>query len=196
MAQCPTAEVHFHDDRTCSCVIRSGAKGDDLPFDELLLWACFANHQMNNMGRDARAVAASLQSVSENDLGRYAQRGAEGFHVLAEHPGPAKKNFIGTIQQLQGGQRFHLKMNGFGLLGRGLGFYVPSSIIALLLHMARRRIENKGFVRCLRVVANTCGYLVLARLLNLRNASQMAMEAVTCAVAEVTREADEATTDD
>lgn len=194
MAQCPRAEVRIYThlpQPISSCTIHSDKTGDDQLFDELLLWACFANHQMNNMGRRKQMkFAATLQSLAAETLRHKLHWAAELLFVIAGL-GPSKKNFVGTIQQVEGEQKFNLKMNGFGLLGRGLGYYVPQSVLSLLLHTAKQRYRNRAFVICLLEIARTCSQLVLDGRLNLRNAAQLAMETVTRAVVKNAWEAEE-----
>ncbi len=175
-----TTEVHFYKNNTASCLTNISST-DNEAADEMLIWACFANQQLNNMGQEAHTLAAILARF-QGELASMVHNDGTGPVLLEAHPGPAKKRFVATMKPVSEEVRFALHFMGFGLLGRRLRFYVPTSVLLLLRHLAKRRLDNPVYIDCLEKVAVTCGERVLQGELKMRNGVSLAWENVFAAL--------------
>ncbi len=182
MTQEATAEIHFHSDNTASCLTHVVSTDIEAVADELLLWASFANHQMNNMGRDSHTLAELLIQVP-GGLEALAGHDGDGPSLLDHHPGPAKKRIIAVWKPNVG--KFVVNLKGFGLLGKGLGFYVPTSVVLLLRHLAKKRINDPIYIGCLENTAKLCGKYSLEGRLTMRNVGALATGIVAMSVESV-----------
>ena len=167
------AQVHFHKGETASCIISVTSSGKEAIADELLLWSCFAVRQLNNMGRDAPTLASLLANVAEG-LEQLANHDGQGPKLLNQHRATARKRFEAALVPYRDGFRFRLRMKGFGILGRGLGYYCPLSALLLLRHMAKRRRGEPRYMACLEKLAAITGGAFLAGYINMRNGNERA----------------------
>jgi hypothetical protein len=125
----PTAEIHLFTLYACRQI--ANLRG------ELSLCSALA-------GIDRIAPLAHVEQLLDDvTVGSpRARGGARGFTV-EYRPGP----------------RFKLKGHGFGMLGKGIGYYAPTSTLAFLLWLLRRRHDDEDFCTALAVAAATVGEL-------------------------------------
>jgi hypothetical protein len=176
-------QVHFYPDNSASCVVNVASSGNEGIADTLLLWACFANRQLNNMGKDAPSLAGVLGSV-KGGLVALAEHDGEGPRLLDACPGQARKRFEGHLVPAGEGLTFKLAMKGFGVFGKGLRFYCPISVILLLRHMAKRGQGDPRFIACLENLAETTGTAFMRGDVNMRNGDKRAYRHVLAALSE------------
>jgi len=74
-----------------------------------------------------------------------------GMPKLVDFQDEGKKTFTMTIHP------FQLNIKGFGLLGFQVNFYAFHSVIALLKYLAKKHINNEGYLYHLLQVAKYCG---------------------------------------
>ena len=175
------AQVHFYDGDTAACqvqILSQGAEGEN---DALWLWACFANRQLLNMGKDAPSLATLLCQV-KGGLEELSDHDGAGPKLLESCPGVGKRRFEAHLVPLEEGFHFDLAMKGFGLLGKGLGFYCPSSVLLLLRHLCRTYRDHPGFTDYLEGLAEITGGTYLRSELNMRNANEKAFLNVLLAI--------------
>ena len=177
------AQVHFHDNNTASCIVSVPASGEEGMGDQLLLWACFANRQLVNMGSDAPPLASFLSKVP-GSLDQIVDADGKGPKLLSGHPGNARRRFEAQIIPTGKGRRFILKMKGFGIFGKRLDYYWPTSVVLLLRHLARLGKNNPDYVAALAALAQVTGQAFLAGEVNMRNGAQRAWLHVVAALSE------------
>ncbi len=191
-----TTEIHFHKDGSASCLTQTSSTGKDAIVDELLLWACFANHQINNLGKDSSFLVSTLVGTPAGGLVAIMDRDGSGPRLRGDHPGPGSKTFMATMQPAASQQiesesdlilvrenkkrpvAFTVNFRGFGLLGRNLDYYIPASVLLLWRHLAKQRFQDQAYIACLEELGRTCGGCVQAGELNLRNGPSLALIAV------------------
>ena len=177
------AEVHFYPDNSASCVVSGTSCGKEGIADTLFLWACFANRQLNNMGKDAPSLARLLASV-KGGLGALAEHDGEGPRLLYTCPRQAKKRFEAHLVPAGEGFTFKLAMKGFGLFGKGLGYYCPTSVLLLLRYLARARRAVPRFLESLEELAQITGNAFLLGEVNMMNGNERAFLHVLAALSE------------
>lgn len=170
------AEVHFHKSEEASCLIKVPFDDDFAMADELFLWAAFTNHQLNSIGKDLGLIAPSLAGMT--DLPKAIKDDWGLPPLLAYHPCPGFKQFIGMNRHGPHGTRFTVHRKGFGILGRGANELAILSVIYLLRHIAAQRIRNSRFIRSLEYVANRIGSAWLSGDVDMRDSASIAFNIV------------------
>lgn len=173
MVKATRAEVHFHEDDTAACLVETTSIGEEAITDELLLWACFANRQLNNMGPDASTLASLLANMWEG-LSDLVDHDGTGPRLLDEPGSKSRKRFEARLMPHGEGLRFYLSMKGFGILGKRLPYYCPASVVLLLRYLARQRRDVPDYVACLGHIAGATGEAYLMGKVNMRNANERA----------------------
>ena len=174
-----TAEVHFHSRQQASCITASSWQGPEAIRGELVLFACFANRQVVNLGPDYGATAGGMMSALH----------APGFQgarictpngsmetqpvLLDKHPGSASMRFLSRITD----EKFFLNAKGFGFLGTKILYYAPMSIAMLLQQLARGRSSDAKYICALEGILQKCSWNASSRMLNMANQKQLAFEA-------------------
>jgi hypothetical protein len=172
-----TLQVWFYDDDTAFCDFKTASSGQGAFIDSLVLWSCFANRQLNNMGKDASSLATLLAAMS-GQLPAYAESDGQGPRLLSHPPkrGQAGKHFKGTLSPLSDAFfRFHLKMTGFGILGKGLPFCCPVSVILALRQLVKLFADRPDYVKAIELCATTTGESCLAGGLRVTNGDKRAL---------------------
>lgn len=113
----------------------------DFLYGRLLIFTCFALRTFSNLGRcdTANNLAQCLEMTTEKHLLALASTNSFGstkFAVKYEAPARYEKSFTcqlhASISNGIPNLKFEYDYSGFGLLGRGLGYYAPISVIGLL----------------------------------------------------------------
>jgi hypothetical protein len=153
--------------------------GEEERLYETMLFALFAARQIANGRGDASSVSLAdvlfeidahlpLADVESRLLGEVrvgsptSRGGRRGF--TAEFR-PEKRGF------------FKLHMHGFGVLGKGVGYYAPASTLALLCWMLRRREDDDVYQRALGMAAKGVGAAGVSGMISVTSQAQIAMQA-------------------
>jgi hypothetical protein len=89
---------------------------------------------------------------------------------------------LATLEDQNSGVRFDLKFMGFGLLGRGIGFYAPQAVMMLLRHLVASRESDERFVAALEQTAISVGRAFLSGRLNVNSQTAIAAEAASAGI--------------
>lgn len=168
-------EIHFYQEDKVSVFLKSDSSGDEEKFGEVLLFCLFAMRQMANLGQQGRSLAELLTIMPEgiSDLGRET---IGGVRLVKYHRyPPGQKRFEAKLDE----NRFTLNAIGFGLLARGVGYYAPVSVLALMSYLVKRRMGDDDYLARLARAAAACGSFMLAGKLTILNQTQLAFS---CAI--------------
>lgn len=152
-------QIHFYGKDESSIILESTAVGELQLFGEILLFNCLGLRQMHNLG-SAPASGALAQALVA--LGRRTDQPEEAMlgdvPRIVEYPGTAgKKRFMATLDFGPERARFLLHPKGFGILGRGVNYYAPQSVLVLFTHLSTARAANDAYRRGLAEAASLCG---------------------------------------
>lgn len=145
------ATVHFHNQEQVSVLLESNEVGDER-FHELVLAACYAYRHLANLGGDffGRSLALVLSRMDAPSLTALIGKRTEAGATLVPYQGaPGFKRFTARLRPRPMDVDFRLRPHGFGLLGRGLGYYSPTSVIMLLQFLAERRLLDQEYLEVL-----------------------------------------------
>ena len=172
-------EVHFHDMDRASCFHETTATGSKQQFGEILHFCAFSARQIVNIANHPQGDQAGyMLQLLDGDPGgvrAIAERGRVSDLALVEYPGSrGKKRFETSMDMTEKRFRFNLKAKGFGFLGRGLGYYAPSSISVLLMYLGQRNLDDEKYLTGLAQAATLLGQAQLGGRLGLRNQNEVA----------------------
>jgi hypothetical protein len=152
---------------------------DDERFYETALFALFAARQIANFRNDqiAQSLSAVLMDIDEEcPLADIEAR----LHGDLEVRSPARKEGgrKGFTAELRPDKRaaFKLWPHGFGLLGKGVAYYAPTSTLALLCWLLRRRSDDPIYQSALGATARFIGYAGSQGMITPRSQVQVAMQ--------------------
>lgn len=170
-------EIHFHQQDEVSVFLESGASGDQEKFGEVLLWCLYAIRTMVNLGSGPiSASLANLLSQAEDLVAVLSDHEHVGeYRLVSYHGTPGRKRFEASLNFSDSKLRFTLNPIGFGVLGRGVGYYAPTSVLALLQHLCRRRASEPEHLNCLARAAQLCAAAWDSNRVTLMNQHQMAL---------------------
>jgi hypothetical protein len=145
-------------------------------FYESALLALVAARQIANLGGDwvARSLAETLFGIDDGAARLYAEQklgdvrlvsGATGGKGFTAEFRPEKRAF------------FKLHAHGMGALGRGTGYYAPTSVVALLAYLLRRRSDDAEYQARIAAAAKLVGYAGLEGAIKITTQAKIAMEA-------------------
>ncbi len=171
------AEIHFHQQDQASVFLETTVSGNEEKFAEILLFCCFAIRQMVNFGRDPAAFAiARLLDYASTALKEVADHQSPDEAKLVEYKGsPGRKRFVARVTCTDDRLGFILKPKGFGLLGRGMGYYGPDSVTLLLKYLVKKRNGDDEFIGKLAAAAAMCAQAYSQGQVSLATQSQIAM---------------------
>ena len=171
-------EIHFHEPDRVSVLIKSAGEIDE-QFGEVTLFAAYACRQMVNIGRGpvADPLAKLLIECSGSLTTLAGNRSPNGIR-LVDHTGvPGKRRFDAVIQLGDGHYSFAMNARGFGLSGKGLGYYGPTSVTMLLQHLVEERHPDGEYLAALGMAAMTCGETFLNGKLTVPSQNKIALSA-------------------
>lgn len=123
---------------------------------EVSLFALYAARQIVNLRHDGYALATVLAATDAADPLRQAEQRVGELRFSSPRLLDGRKGF--TVE-FRPGARVFFKFNahGFGLLGKGIGYYSPTSTIALLHWLLNRRKDSAAYLRALATAAEKIG---------------------------------------
>jgi hypothetical protein len=107
---------------------------------ETSLFSLYATRQIANLGRDGASLAHLLMATDTSHPLDQAKEGLGDVRVTSPRTSGGRKGFTA---QLHPHKRAYFKMNprGFGMMGRGVAYYGPTSTLALLYWLLRARTD-------------------------------------------------------
>lgn len=159
---------------------------DEEQFYETSLFSLYAARQMANLSGDivSQSLAGVLLTLDEDDL--LADVEARLDDVRVSSPIGSQGGRKGFTAELRPEKRgfFKLHAHGFGMLGKGVGYYSPTSTLALLCWLLRRRKDDQAFHRALGAASRYIGLAGTNGMIGVASQAQIAMEATSAAWSE------------
>lgn len=175
-------EIWFQQSNEVTVVLESSfVDRDEEQFYETCLFSLYAARQIANLGADDLAggsLASVLLSIDTGDpLADVESRLAGEIQIGSPTSGHGGRK--GFTAELRPEQRafFNLKLHGFGLLGKRAGYYAPTSTLALLCWLLRRRKDDLTYQRALGVTAENIGLAGNRGMINVTSQAEIAMQA-------------------
>ena len=160
------------------------------PFEEsvveLHMFAHYACRQIANLNGEP-SLCAALADVDPADPLASVERMLDDVTVTAPQARGGPRGFTAEFRP---GPRFKLKGHGFGLMGKGVGYYAPTSTLALLCWLLRRRAEADHRV-ALAVTANMIGELGMRGQVTVRSQGDVARHAATAGMEAIDESGDQ-----
>jgi hypothetical protein len=183
--------IEFLDQSQAAIEIKMRASEARHQYGEVLLFACLALRQTNNMGihhpvsRSLGGALAWLQDpaspfkvllgppeFSRQWINAAMKEGAPDVManivstdivtLVPFRRQRGKKRFLGTLEFDSGRPSFLLHPKGFDANGGGVNYYAPLSVAVLLRHLACVRKEDTTYQGQLSLVANACGKAIFS----------------------------------
>jgi len=151
-------QIDFHQQDEASLFLESDAVGDLQPFGEVLLFSALALRQLHNLGPGpASSVLASTLMMIKTDLDTFISTQPPDSPKIVDFRGtPGRKRFLADLEFEMDRARFFLHPKGFGILGQGVNYYAPQSVLLLFKFLAARRESDPQFTRSLAEAASVC----------------------------------------
>lgn len=172
-------EIWFPQQDQVSVFLESSViDSDEERFHETSLFALFATRQLANLRGDwvANSLAATLADI---DLHRPADDAREKLGdvqlVTPSAPG-GRKGFTAELRPEKRGF-FKMHPRGFGMLGKGVSYYAPTSTVALLAYLLDRRSDDDEYARALTATAKFVGHAGAQGAIGVTSSAQVAMKA-------------------
>jgi hypothetical protein len=172
-------EIWFPAQDQVTVFLESSFVGEEEQFYETMLFTLFAARQIGNGRGDlaARSLSEVLFSLDEDQtLADVEQRLAGEVTVGSPTTRGGRKGFTCQLRPEQRGS-FKSHMHGFGLLGKGAGYYAPTSVLALLCWMLRRRKDDREYQLALGAAAKAIGYAGVNGMITITSQSEVASAA-------------------
>jgi hypothetical protein len=175
-------EIHFHDQERVSVILETTG-GPDEKFGELTLFAAYACRQLSSLGRGETSIQlASLLDAAGSDLeALIGYRNQAGARLVDYAGAPGRKRFESRLRLTDEKYRFDMHAKGFGILGRGAGYYAPVSVSLLLQYLVERRLLDREFLGALALVTQNCARAFVTRELTIPSQSRVSLSAATLA---------------
>jgi hypothetical protein len=170
MAITASMEIHFYEQDELAVFFESNAPSELEKLAEIGLFTMFAIRIMSNLGvHEITDGLGSFLIEAETFAPRFLDVLRDRGFRLVRYPGHAgRKQFLGSVT-MEKIVRFDHKMKGFGWLGRGLGYYAPIAVMALLRFLVERHENDLEFHQRLAKAAWACGRFQLERRIGLTN---------------------------
>jgi hypothetical protein len=170
-----TAEVWFQEQDEWTVTLSSTLADPDEGLYETMLFCLFAARQIANLRGDAQAQALgeALTLIDEDaPLASVIER-LEAWRTPSHNP-MGRKGFTAELRE-DGRRFFKLGTHGFGLRSKGIGYYAPVSVLALLVRLLDSRADDDEYQRALGTAARGIGYASGDGLLGIRQHTEIAM---------------------
>lgn len=153
---------------------------DDERLYETMLFALFAaRHIANGRGSFTYAsLAETLFSLDEHEPLPGAAEALKEVGATVGSPSVAggRKGFTCTLRPEKRGF-FKLHPHGFGMLGKGVDYYAPTSTLALLVWLLSRRVEDDRYHLALGMTAKMIGAAGASGQISVTSQAEIAMQA-------------------
>jgi hypothetical protein len=171
-------EIHFHDQDRASIFLEDTG-GPNKLFVEILLFASYAIRQVANLGNGAesRVLGQALVGAGTNLETLIGYRSSTGPSLVPYQGAPGRKRFTARLDVSDDKFNFVMSPHGFGLLGRGLGFYSPMSVLLLLQYLVERNLLDEEYLSSLGMVTAMTGQAVMDDRIRLANQNDLALRA-------------------
>jgi hypothetical protein len=175
-------EVWFPQQDEASVFLESSfTDPDEEQFHETALFALYAARQLANLRGEGASLAFVLQTTdTRNPLAQAKERLGEVRVVSPRHQGAGRKGFTCELRPDKRGF-FKLHQHGFGIMRRGVGYYAPTSTLALLSWLLDRRKDNSVYQRALSATAENVGILGMQGAITITSQAALAMQATAAA---------------
>lgn len=142
---------------------------------ETMLFCFFAARQIANLRGDvpARALGEMLRLIDGDAPLASATERLEALRTPSPKP-MGRKGFTAHLREQDRGF-FKLGTHGFGLRSKGIGYYAPVSVLALLAWLLQRRADDDEYQRALGTAARGIGYASDDGLLGIRQHTETAL---------------------
>jgi len=138
-------EIHFHQQNEVSIFLENTTSGEDEIKSDLFLLSFFIARKLANLEQD-NSIGQSLAFVLENieeQLDKIFDPNKFDDVLLVPYKGVrGRKRFLAHMVVSDERVNFRLKPKGFGILGKGLGYYSPVSAIMLIKYMGNKYRNN------------------------------------------------------
>lgn len=176
-------EVWFAQPNEVSVFLESSySDADEERFYETCLFALYAARQVANLRGDASLAYVLASTDTSNPLPQTLER-LDEVRVVAPQTAGGRKGFTCELRP-EKRAFFKLHQHGFGMLGKGAGYYAPTSTLALLYWLLDRRKDDPLYQRALAAAAENVGILGSRGAITVTSQASLAMEAATAAWAE------------
>jgi hypothetical protein len=139
---------------------------------EVHLFAHYACRQIANLGGEP-TLCAALAGVDPAEPLVSVEQMLDDVTVSSPQTRGGARGFTAEFRP---GPRFKLKGHGFGLMGKGVGYYAPTSTLALLCWLLRRR-DHAAYRTALAATAATIGELGMGGMITVRSQGDAAAHA-------------------
>ena len=191
--------IDFYDEDTAAVMLTSSSTDARLQQLAVLMFCLFMSRQIVNLGRgpsqSLRSIFQRLSSIE--DLIETKDAVSQQIKLVPQRAQSGKKRFTAELScsprfDLEGltefdgnnidlrlremkewGIVFSMQPHGFGLLGRGVNYYGPTSVMALLTTLAEKYLEDTAFLHRLTAAASVVS---LREELNIKNQPQIAAQ--------------------
>lgn len=176
-------EVWFQQQNEVSVFLESSfSDPDEEQFYETCFLALYAARQIANLGSDGASLAFVLQTTdTSNPLEQTIER-LDEVRVISPAAG-GDRGRKGFTCELRPDKRafFRLHAHRFGMMGRGVGYYAPTSTLALLYWLLNRRRDDPLYQRALSACVENVGILGMRGAITVTSQAPLAMEAASAA---------------
>ena len=173
-------EVWFPQQDVVTVLLESSlSDADDERFFETSVFALFAARQISSTGgftgsslsevlfsfSETNPVIGVESYLAEMEVQVGSPSGRGGHKGFTAEFRPEERNF------------FKLHGHGFGMLGKGVDYYAPTSTVALLWWLLRHRQDDQAYQRALGTTAKAVGAAGVSGMISVRSNAQIAMQA-------------------
>ena len=158
-------EIHFHDQDEITVNLDSTGPEDAVRQPEILLFSLFAARQAANLGLGGGvglSLAAVLLDAGKSPVS-FLRGGPGGARVIPYSGTRGEKGYRASLRYATFEDRasiqFKLSMVG-GVVGRGVSYYAPASVLALLHHLLRQREADGAYVAALAATTRHLGSML------------------------------------
>jgi hypothetical protein len=147
-------------------------------FSEIWLFALYAARQIASTGgATASSLSGVLGTIDEQAPLVQVEQLLGDVVVTSPTQGGGRRGFTAELRPDRRGF-FKLHARGFGLMGQGVGYYAPTSTLALLTWLLRRRVDDPSYQLALATAAQCIGYNGGRGEITLTSQAEVAMQAV------------------
>ena len=171
-------EIQFATEDAVAVMVKSTAEPGWERFSEGLVFAVYASRFLSNIQRPVADVLSAHLRSAEGNLAELVGVPESKFALVSYPASGAKKRFTGRLTVTDGPIHFRDSVHGFGIMAKGIGYYGPTSVIALLRYLSERRADDVDYLRRLGRTAATVGHLWAGGRISVRSWGEAGQQAV------------------